>query len=58
MTAGDMEIINRLFNAIEDIARMDTVESIEFLVSISGQRYHLGYGESGEPAVLRIEDAS
>jgi hypothetical protein len=54
ITEGDMEQLRILMAHLTDVSKAcdGRVEALEFRVVLDGQPFVVGYGESGEPAVL------
>lgn len=58
ITKGDMDQLCILMDQLSAISAScdGRLESLEIRVTLDGQRFVIGYGESGEPAILHGED--
>jgi hypothetical protein len=52
LTAQDLATVASCLPYVEELANIDCVHDVQVALKVNGEQVLLGYGESGEPALL------
>jgi len=55
ITIHDLSALRGVMEQLAALSVLSGVETVEIHTTIEGQKFVVGYGESGEPAILRAE---